>query len=413
MNNINIAPKNFNTVVFGIFFYFYFYTWSSCFLFLPVWLKNAVGLDKTHIGLIFSSFSLAAICLQPVFGMITDRLGVKKTLIWVIVCLMIFFAPFFLYVYTPLLKSHIYLGIILGAIYLSCIFHAGVGAIEAFVEKVSRNTGFEYGRARLFGCFGSATCATVAGILYSLDPQWVFWFGSLFAIFLSFVLAAAKTGTPVAITQDKPGSSPLSVIDLLKMKKFWMLTVYVLGVACVYDVFDQQFINFFSSFFPSQGEAVKMFGYITTAGNLGDAVIMFFIPAVINKIGSKTALLIAGGVMAIRILGSSFATTAEIVMVLKMLHNIEVPFLLVGIFKYISDTFDVRLSATVYLIGFQFIKQLASIILSTIAGKMYDNYGFHDAYVFLGSVVLIFTIISFFTLSGRASHKQRYQEQYS
>ncbi|STE88058.1 lactose permease [Escherichia coli] len=37
----------------------------------------------------------------------------------------------------------------------------------------------------------------------------------------------------------------------------------------------------------------------------------------------------------------------------------EVPFLLVGCFKYITSQFEVRFSATIYLVCFCFFKQLA------------------------------------------------------
>ncbi len=75
---------------------------------------------------------------------------------------------------------------------------------------------------------------------------------------------------------------------------------------------------------------------------------MFSSPWIINRIGAKNTLLIAGMVMAARMIGSSFATTAAEVVALKMLHALEVPFLLVGAFKYITGVFDVRLSATIY-----------------------------------------------------------------
>ncbi|MCV6003941.1 MFS transporter, partial [Escherichia coli] len=91
------------------------------------------------------------------------------------------------------------------------------------------------------------------------------------------------------------------------------------------------------------------------------AIIMFCTPWIIHRIGAKNTLLVAGGIMTIRITGSAFATTATEVVILKMLHALEVPFLLVGAFKYITAVFDTRLSATVYLIGFQFSKQLAAI----------------------------------------------------
>ena len=105
--------------------------------------------------------------------------------------------------------------------------------------------------------------------------------------------------------------------------------------------------------------------------------------------------------MATRIIGSSFATTAVEVIALKMLHALEVPFLLVGAFKYITGVFDTRLSATIYLIGFQFAKQSAAIFLSAFAGNMYDRVGFQETYLMLGCFVLAITVVSAFTLSGR------------
>ena len=63
---------------------------------------------------------------------------------------------------------------------------------------------------------------------------------------------------------------------------------------------------------------------------------MFFAPPIINRIGGKNALLIAGMIMSARIIGSSLADSVTEVIILKTLHMFEVPFLLVGIFKYIT-----------------------------------------------------------------------------
>lgn len=75
---------------------------------------------------------------------------------------------------------------------------------------------------------------------------------------------------------------------------------------------------------------------------------MFFAPMIVNRIGGKNALLLAGTIMSVRIIGSSFATTALEVVILKTLHMFEIPFLIVGCFKYITSQFEVRFSATIY-----------------------------------------------------------------
>ena len=115
---------------------------------------------------------------------------------------------------------------------------------------------------------------------------------------------------------------------------------------------------------------------------------------------TKNALLLAGTIMSVRIIGSSFATSALEVVILKTLHMFEVPFLLVGCFKYITSQFEVRFSATIYLVCFCFFKQLAMIFMSILAGNMYESIGFQGAYLVLGLVALGFTLISVFTLSG-------------
>ncbi|EFB1242293.1 MFS transporter, partial [Escherichia coli] len=392
--------------IFGLFFFLYFFIMATCFPFLPVWLSDVVGLSKTDTGIVFSCLSLFAISFQPLLGVISDRLGLKKNLIWSISLLLVFFAPFFLYVFAPLLHLNIWAGALTGGVFIGFVFSAGAGAIEAYIERVSRSSGFEYGKARMFGCLGWALCATMAGILFNVDPSLVFWMGSGGALLLLLLLYLARPSTSqTAMVMNALGAnssliSTKMVFSLFRMRQMWMFVLYTIGVACVYDVFDQQFAIFFRSFFDTPQAGIKAFGFATTAGEICNAIIMFCTPWIINRIGAKNTLLVAGGIMTIRITGSAFATTMTEVVILKMLHALEVPFLLVGAFKYITGVFDTRLSATVYLIGFQFSKQLAAILLSTFAGHLYDRMGFQNTYFVLGMIVLTVTVISAFTLSS-------------
>ncbi|HAW7507886.1 TPA: MFS transporter [Escherichia coli] len=398
--------KNTDFWIFGLFFFLYFFIMATCFPFLPVWLSDVVGLSKTDTGIVFSCLSLFAISFQPLLGVISDRLGLKKNLIWSISLLLVFFAPFFLYVFAPLLHLNIWAGALTGGVFIGFVFSAGAGAIEAYIERVSRSSGFEYGKARMFGCLGWALCATMAGILFNVDPSLVFWMGSGGALLLLLLLYLARPSTSqTAMVMNALGAnssliSTRMVFSLFRMRQMWMFVLYTIGVACVYDVFDQQFAIFFRSFFDTPQAGIKAFGFATTAGEICNAIIMFCTPWIINRIGAKNTLLVAGGIMTIRITGSAFATTMTEVVILKMLHALEVPFLLVGAFKYITGVFDTRLSATVYLIGFQFSKQLAAILLSTFAGHLYDRMGFQNTYFVLGMIVLTVTVISAFTLSS-------------
>jgi len=408
MNTTACTHKdNPNFWIFGSFFFLYFFIMATCFPFLPIWLSDIIGLNKTHTGIVFSCISLSAISFQPVLGVVSDKLGLKKHLLWIIAVLLFLFAPFFLYVFAPLLKTNIWLGALSGGLYIGFVFSAGSGAIEAYIERVSRNSFFEYGKARMFGCLGWGLCASTGGILFGIDPSYVFWMGSAAALVLMVLLVVAKpkpnqtAQVMNALGANQPQITVRTVINLFRQRKMWMFILYVIGVACVYDVFDQQFATFFKTFFATPEAGTRAFGFATTAGEICNAIIMFCSPWIINRIGAKNTLLIAGLIMATRIIGSSFATTAMEVVALKMLHALEVPFLLVGAFKYITGVFDTRLSATIYLIGFNFAKQLAAIFLSAFAGNMYDRIGFQDTYLMLGCFVLAITLVSAFTLSGK------------
>ncbi|RJF56084.1 MFS transporter [Serratia inhibens] len=401
------AQERHNFIYFMLFFFFYYFIMSAYFPFFPIWLSDVNHLTKTETGMVFSFIALFAIIFQVAFGLISDKLGLRKHLLWAIVILLILFAPFFIYVLAPLLQYNIYAGALAGGLYLGFVFSGGAGAVEAYIERVSRTNRFEYGKVRVSGCVGWAICASITGLLFSINPNITFWIASGFGVVLAVLLIVSRPQpNQTAQVMDKLGAnqrefSLAMALELLKMPRFWAFLLYVIGVASIYDVFDQQFANFFKGFFSSPQRGTEIFGFVTTGGELLNACIMFCAPFIINRIGAKNALLVAGAIMSVRIIGSSFASSGIEVIVLKTLHMFELPFLLVGTFKYISSVFDPRVSATLFLIGFNLSKQLSGVVLSAWVGRMYDSVGFHQAYLILGLITTTFTVISYFTLTGR------------
>jgi OHS family lactose permease-like MFS transporter len=65
---------------------------------------------------------------------------------------------------------------------------------------------------------------------------------------------------------NQPQITAKTVFKLFRQRRMWMFILYVIGVACVYDVFDQQFATFFKTFFATPQEGTRAFGFATTAG---------------------------------------------------------------------------------------------------------------------------------------------------
>ncbi len=105
-------------------FVFYF-AWSTSWSFLAIWLADNVGLNSEKIGFVLSINALFALAMKPVCGYIMDKLGLGKHLLVIVTLASVLAAPFFIWVYQPLLGFNLIAGMLVGALYLSFAYLAG------------------------------------------------------------------------------------------------------------------------------------------------------------------------------------------------------------------------------------------------------------------------------------------------
>ncbi len=383
-------------------FFSFFVAWSFSFSFYAIWLKQNVGLTATDIGFVFSINALVAFVLMPFYGYWQDRLSEGKTLLYVVAVAILCCGPFFNWLYQPLLENNFWLGSAVGALFTAVSFGAAVGVLESFIERLSRRDGFEFGRSRMWGSLGWAVATLFTGLLLNWSPPSVFWLSSLAGIIFLFCLIRVTTPTCSASQSclqhsKKPGLSDLLLV--LKLPEFRRFAFYIISVPCIYQVFDQQFPVYFASMFADPELANIYFGYLNSSQVLLEAALMFVTPALVNRMGARRALILAGCIMTMRILGSGLATDMLAISALKLLHAVELPILLVAMFKYIAAVFDPRLSTTLYMVGFLLFSQLSAMVLSPFFGYLYDHYGYAPSYLLIGSVMACCTLLSALWLS--------------
>ena len=385
-------------------FFTFFLCWSFSFSLFPIWLSQTIGLSGESIGVIFSIASIAALFIMPCYGFIQDKLGLRKHLLLIVAIAHIGAGPFLIYIYGPNLAEKFLPTAILGGIYFGIAFGAGVGALETYIERVSRFSGFEFGKARMWGSLGWAAATFAAGRLFNIDPNINFVLASISAVlFLAFILLVRPAVDAETLAHENEDAAHLKLSDafaLLANRRFWALATFVMGVSCIYSVYDQQFPVYFSSLFPTLERGNEIFGYLNSFQVFLEAGGMFLAPILVNRIGAKNGLVLSGVVMALRVIGSGYSDGAIEISIMKLLHAVELPIMLVSLFKYISATFDAHLSATIYIVGFQFMTQVAASGLSIVAGMMYDALGFATSYKILGSIVTFFVVVSWFVLTN-------------
>ncbi len=385
------------------FIFLYFFTWSSSFGLYALWLGQKAGLDSVTIGTVFAVNGVFAVIMKPVYGYIMDKIGMSKSLLYFVVLVSALMAPFFIFVYQPLLDSHLMTGIIVGALYLSLGWYAGVAASESYADRFSRLYHMEFGQVRMWGSLGWALAASFSGVLFNLSPAWNFGLSSATSLVMLAVLLSLKIGDEELKDNDVISQQKImfsDVILLLKNRKFWMFSLYVAGVAWMMFVAEQQFSRYFVTFFDTKEQGNAWYGYLSTVQSGLEFLMMMVIPLLVNYFGAKKSLLLVGGLVGLRLLASGLTSDPLLISIIKPFYGLEIALLLVSVFKYIAEHFSKRVNATMYLLGYQAMIYVGSIVVAPPAGYFYDRIGFEHTYLFMGGIALCFTLISAFTLSA-------------
>lgn len=382
------------------FVYVYFFAQAMSMSLLALWLRSTLQLSGAETGIVFAANFIAAMCSQPVYGYVSDKIGMRKHVLWAVGVLCMLSGLFLVYVYGPLLKTHILAGAALGGIYLGITFIAGSYAIESYVDRIGRAYGFEYSRVRLWGSLGFASAAFMTGRLYNVDPHINFMLASCAGVLLVLMLAFWRLPEHAVSSGAGEKLRLADALGLLRDKTFWRFMVFVLTVTNIYLVYDQQFPSYFASQFPDKATGAAMFGYLNSLQIFVEAAGLFVSPLLVRRIGAKNGLLLAGAIMIVRIAGSGLAVGPLSISAMKMLHSVELPILVVSVFRYIAYHFDNRLASTVYMVGVSFGHSLGLALLSPLVGKAYDLIGFNHTYLLLAAIGAVCLLLSVFALSS-------------
>lgn len=373
---------------------FFFMTWGIWWSFFQIWLTSPAGglqLTGSQVGTVYAFNGAGTLALMFIYGAIQDKLYLKRTLIIAISVIMLLIGPFAQFLYFPLLKANFTAGVIIGGIVLSAGFVGACSLFEAYVERMSRVHDFEFGQARMWGSVGYAIVALIAGFVFSINPYINFWLGSAFGVVLLLVQILWKTEIYSATAHNTPETPRIAdMLALLKDSKIWAVIGFVFLSWTFYTVFDQQmFPDFYTSLFADQSTGQQVYGILNSVQVFLEAAMMGIVPLLLRKIGARNSLLLGVTFMFVRIGMCAIFDSALLISFAKLLHAIEVPLFVLGIFKYFAIHFNPALSATLYLVGWNLASQLGNIVLSNPLGQVRDSLGYQPTFAIISAVALI------------------------
>ena len=387
----------------------FFAGWGIWWSFFQIWLTTKQGFTGAQVVTIYSFGCAVSLVLMFVYGSLQDKLGMKKTLLRFFITCQIFVGPFFTWVYAPMLAANFYVGAAIGAVYLSVSFLAACPVLEAVTERLSRRYSFEYGQARAWGSFGYAVSALCAGFLFTMNPNLIFWTGSAIAVIELIVLLALKPENNASLCEQyevrleslKESKTPSfgEIIGVFKLVEVWKMIVFVIMSWTFYTVFDQQmFPEFFTRFFSTPGAGQQAYGVLNSIEVFLEFLMMGLVPILMRKIGVRKAILLGCTIMIVRIGGCGLVTNPLGVAIIKLLHAPETALFILAIFRYFTLHFDTRISATLYMVGFQIAAQVGQIIFSTPLGALHDSIGYQSTFLVISGIVCVASLYAFVIL---------------
>ena len=390
---------------FGIFMFFC--SWGIWWSFFQRWL-NEIGLNNTEVGTVYSIDSLATLIIMFAYGTIQDQLGIKRHLVIAISVIAALVGPFAQFVYAPMIQAGgtvRWVGAFLGAIVLSAGFMAGCSLVEAITERYSRKFGFEYGQSRAWGSFGYAIVALIAGHTFNINPLINFWIGSacglgMLLVYMFWVPAEQKEELKKEQeSHERTNPTLREMLGVLKMPTLWVLIVFMLLTNTFYTVFDQQmFPTYYANLFPTPEIGNTTYGTLNGFQVFLESAMMGVVPIIMRKIGVRNALLLGAFVMFARIGLCGVFHDPISVSIVKLFHSIEVPLFCLPAFRYFTLHFDTKLSATLYMVGFQIASQVGQVIFSTPLGALHDAMGDRPTFFTISGIVLAALIYGFFVI---------------
>ena len=389
----------------------FFCSWGIWWSFFSRWLTDpthGLGMSSAEQGQIYSINSLATLVIMFVYGTIQDQLGIKRKLVIFISAVAACVGPFVQFVYQPMLTAGgttRFIGVLLGSIVLSAGFMAGCSLFEAITNVTPVSSASNMSVPRL-GLLRLRCRGAVRRLPVQHQPMLNFWVGSICGLGMLCVYAfwvPAEQKEELKKEAD-PNAAPTNpsfkeMVSVLKMPTLWVLIVFMLFTNTFYTVFDQQmFPNYYASLFPTTEIGNATYGTLNSFQVFLESAMMGVVPIIMKKIGVRNSLLLGATVMFARIGLCGVFHDPVSVSIVKLFHSIEVPLFCLPAFRYFTLHFDTKLSATLYMVGFQIASQVGQVIFSTPMGALHDAMGDRPTFFTISAIVFAALVYGFFVI---------------
>lgn len=337
----------------------YFLVFSCTASWLPIFadfLKEK-GLTGIQIGVILSVTPIMMFLVQPLYGVVADRLGYKRCLLW-----SSFFAAIS-YLFYIFENSF---GTIFGTTIFMALFYNSIQPLldSLSLNLVQKDPAFSYGTLRIAGAAGWAITGTIVGHYIDIINITVIFIFSSVSMFLTFLFAFALQSSA-----NNPGT--MTVKTSRDIKKVFGNHELIILLLCVFliSMGGTTIWNFYSIYMKENGASATLVGFGISFQGLCELPLFYFSARIIGRFGNRTTLLITVFALALRMLLYSFVKDPYAALFIELLHGISWSLFWVVCVEYVNSLVREDWRAT----G-QSLLYAAYFGLGAIAGNFWTGY---------------------------------------
>lgn len=359
---------------------FYFLAYALFSTLISVYMLDK-GYSASQVSLVVSASFFSSMIVQPLMGILNDKIGIKKVTIYSFLLINIA-AIFFMQANNLLLLTVWYSAVLML-----------VNGVNPVMDVLAARSPYTYGKIRIWGTFGYAMGSQLAGLIYKfISPQAIFivFIGMMCVSILGVLgIEPKQNQRPKKATQMKNDSS---IGKIFKNKTY----LFYLLIVALYSGVGNTGHTYILSMLEHSGLSVNMATTVVAISVICESPLIFFSYLFMDKVPIKKLLYIPLGILLLQyvIYGLDLGLTSKILLTLMSKHATGMLLIMVTL-KIVANIVDENYLVTAIALV-QTARNLGTILIQNIAGDIIDKSGYEMMSLFLAGVMVLVLVLAFF-----------------
>ncbi|MBL7740919.1 MAG: MFS transporter [Chitinophagaceae bacterium] len=361
--------------------YFFIFCCTASWLPLLADFCKSCGLTGSQTSLILSITPIMMFAVQPLYGVMADKLGYKRTMLT---------ASLFASIsYLGYLYKQDFGWLVFVTVFMSLFYNTTQPVLDSLSLQLARaDKRFSYGTLRIAGAVGWSATGIITGHLVdaiNINIMFAVSAASMFLVFL-FSSMLPRDSMEKNISGEKPYQY-LKEVTRNGPLLFLLLCVFLVSASAT------TIWNFYSLYMKENGASASLVGYGLSFQGLCELPLFYFSARIIARLGLKTTLIITVLATAVRMLFYHLIKNPVAVIPVEILHGVSWSLFWVACVGYVGKLVNERWAA-----GGQSLLYAAYYGAGAIAGNYWTGYlsekmSIADIFLLNAGIVCIMAIL--------------------